>query len=179
MSGLQKNLIALASLAGFICLAATGANAAVQSGTWHPLNHALCTDSQPCFSPRAALLLTDGTVIINEQCGSQWFRLTPDINGSYRNGSWSQISSLPTGYAPLYFASQVLPDGRVIINGGEYNSCVAVWTKQRAIYDSLNNVCTSVAPSSGWTTIGDAQSIVLPNGQYMLANCCTKQQALL
>ena len=131
------------------------------------------------LSPKAALLLTDGTVIINEQCGSQWFRLTPDINGSFQNGSWSQIASLPTGYAPLYFASQVLPDGRVIINGGEYNSCVAVWTTQGAIYDPLNNVWTSVAPPSGWTKIGDAQSIVLPNGQYMLANCCTKQQAVL
>jgi len=117
---------------------------------------------------KSRLLLTDGTVIINEQCSSQWFQLTPDINGSYRNGSWSQIVSLPTGYAPLYFASQVLPDGRVIINGGEYNSCVAVWTTQGAIYDPLGNAWTSVAPPSGWTTIGDAQSIILPNGQYML-----------
>jgi len=177
MNGFRASLIALAYFAGLSTL--FGSANATQSGTWNPLNHALCTDSQPCFSPKAALLLTDGTVIINEQCSSRWFRLTPDINGSYQNGSWSQISSLPTGYAPLYFASQVLPDGRVIINGGEYNSCVAVWTNQGAIYDSLNNVWTSVAPPSGWTTIGDAQSIVLPNGQYMLANCCTKQQALL
>ena len=177
MNGFRASLIALAYFAGLSTL--FGSANATQSGTWNPLNHALCTDSQPCFSPKAALLLTDGTVIINEQCSSRWFRLTPDINGSYQNGSWSQISSLPTGYAPLYFASQVLPDGRVIINGGEYNSCVAVWTNQGAIYDPLNNVWTSVAPPSGWTTIGDAQSIVLPNGQYMLANCCTKQQALL
>ena len=56
---------------------------------------------------------------------------------------------------------------------------MAVWTTQGAIYDPLNNVWTSVAPPSGWTKIGDAQSIVLPNGQYMLANCCTKQQAVL
>jgi len=177
MTRFRGRLIALVCFAGLsTCF---GSAHATQSGTWDPLNHALCTDSQPCFSPKAALLLTDGTVIINEQCSSQWFQLTPDINGSYRNGSWSQIASLPTGYAPLYFASQVLPDGRVIINGGEYNSCVAVWTTQGAIYDPLGNAWTSVAPPNGWTTIGDAQSIVLPNGQYMLANCCTKQQALL
>ena len=166
MKRFQGRLIALACFAGLS--SSFGSAHATQSGTWHPLTHALCTDSQPCFSPKAALLLTDGTVIINEQCGGRWFRLTPDINGSFQNGSWSQIASLPTGYAPLYFASQVFPDGRVIINGGEYNSCVAVWTTQGAIYDPLGNAWTSVAPPSGWTTIGDAQSIVLPNGQYML-----------
>jgi len=177
MKRFQGRLIALACFAGLS--SSFGSAHATQSGTWHPLTHALCTDSQPCFSPKAALLLTDGTVIINEQCGGRWFRLTPDINGSYQNGSWSQIASFPTGYAPLYFASQVLPDGRIIINGGEYNSCVPVWTTQGAMYDPLSNVWTSVGPPSGWATIGDAQSIVLPNGQYMLANCCTKQQALL
>ena len=108
---------------------------------------------------------------MHDQSGSRWFRLTPDINGSYVNGTWSQIASLPAGYQPLYFASQVLPDGRVIINGGEYNSSIAVWTTMGAIYDPLGNVWTPVTPPIGWSSIGDAQSIVLPNGQYMLASC--------
>ena len=95
MNRFRARLIALACFA-ILSTFYVGAHA-TQSGTWNPLNHALCTDSQPCFSPKAALLLTDGTVIINEQCGSQWFRLTPDINGSFQNGSWSQIASLPTG----------------------------------------------------------------------------------
>ena len=29
-----------------------------------------------------------------------------------------------------------------------------------------------MSPPSGWTTIGDAESVILPNGTYMLANCC-------
>jgi hypothetical protein len=174
---IRARLIALACFAGLSTIWSTAH--ATQSGTWHPLNNPICTDAQPCFSPSAPLLLTDGTVIMHDQCGSLWFRLTPDINGSYVNGTWSQIASLPAGYQPLYFASQVLPDGRVIINGGEYNSCIAVWTTMGAIYDPLGNVWTSVAPPIGWSSIGDAQSIVLPNGQYMLANCCTKQQAIL
>ena len=67
MNVFRGRLIALAS---FACLSTyLGSAHATQSGTWHPLNHALCTDSQPCFSPKAALLLTDGTVIINEQWG--------------------------------------------------------------------------------------------------------------
>src|SRR5438105_7209357 len=66
------------------------------------------------------MLLTDGTVMA--QGGgvtSNWFRLTPDANGSYVNGTWSSIASM--GTPRLYFASNVLPDGRVFILGGEYS----------------------------------------------------------
>jgi hypothetical protein len=129
------------------------------------------------------LLLTDGTVIAHESCGSTWWRLTPDQFGSYVNGTWKRIASLPAGYAPLYFGSAVLADGRVIMEGGEYNAtggnCQAVWTNLGAIYDPKTNLWSSVAPPTGWTTIGDAQSVVLPSGTYMQANCCTKHQALL
>lgn len=120
------------------------------------------------------LLLTDGTVLVHVACSQHWYKLTPDINGSYVNGSWSQIAQLPSGYAPLYFASAVLPDGRVIINGGEYNiNCNAgAWTTLGAIYNPLANTWAPVSPPSGWATIGDAQSVVLANGTYMLASCC-------
>jgi len=37
------------------------------------------------------------------------------------NGTWLQLASLPPGYSPLYFASAVLPDGRLIVEGGEFN----------------------------------------------------------
>jgi hypothetical protein len=37
------------------------------------------------------------------------------------NGTWSQVAS-PSGYSPLYHSSAVLPDGRVIIEGGEFNT---------------------------------------------------------
>jgi hypothetical protein len=130
------------------------------------------------------LLLTDGTVMLHEACGSQWWRLTPDAFGSYINGTWSKLAPLPSGYAPLYFGSAVLADGNVMMAGGEYNfttqtGCQGVWTAQTAYYNSTTNTWTMVAPPAGWTTIGDAQSVVLPNGTYMQANCCTTQSALL
>jgi len=129
------------------------------------------------------LLLTDGTVILHEACGPRWFRLVPDPYGSYVNGTWKRIASLPTGYAPLYFGSAVLADGRVMMAGGEYNAtngnCKPVWTNQGAIYDPKTNQWTMVAPPPGWTSIGDAQSVVLANGTYMQANCCTTESALL
>ena len=130
------------------------------------------------------LLLTDGTVIAHEACGRRWWKLTPDQYGNYVNGTWKQIASLPSGYAPLYFGSAVLPDGRVMMAGGEYNSatpgnCQSVWTNQGAIYDPKANKWTAVAPPATWESIGDAQSVVLPNGTYMQANCCTTESALL
>jgi hypothetical protein len=136
------------------------------------------------------MLLTDGTVLVHEQCSPNWYKLTPDNAGSYINGTWSAIATLPMiggkQYAPLYFASAVLPDGRLIMNGGEYNNDPATgscnsgtWSAMGAIYDPIANAWTAVSPPSGWSTIGDAQSIVLTNGTYMLANCCSKQSALL
>jgi hypothetical protein len=75
----------------------------------------------------------------------------------------------------MYHASAVLPDGRVIIMGGEYNgSGTEVWTNLGAIYDPLANKWTAVAAptETGWTRIGDAQSTVLADGTFLLASCC-------
>lgn len=160
--------------------AATGhatAAAAPATGTWTPLVH------QPDFFNGAAnpILLTDGTVLVQDAGFDDWYRLTPDANGSYVNGTWSEIALAP--YNPLYHATAVLPDGRMIIEGGEYlctpTACNPVWSNLGAIYDPTTNVWTPIAPPTGWTTIGDAQSIVLPNGTFMQANCCTEQSALL
>jgi hypothetical protein len=73
----------------------------------------------------------------------------------------------------------VLPDGRVIIEGGEYNNLTPVWTNLGAIYDPVADTWTSVAPPAGWNNIGDAPASVLANGTYMQSSCCTKQAALL
>lgn len=140
--------------------------------TWTRLNN------QPTFTGAGtALLLTDGTVMVQDSGYSDWWRLTPDSTGSYQNGTWSQLASLPSGYAPLYFSSEVLPDGKVLVEGGEYNNGFPVWTTQGALYDPVANTWTTVKPPSGWTSIGDAQSVILANGTEMQANCCTAQDA--
>ena len=94
---------------------------------------------------------------------------------------------MPSGYSPLYFASAILPTGAgvppgsMVVEGGEYNgpNCNPVWTNKGAIYNPATNTWRSITPPDGWSTIGDAQSEVLTNGTFMLANCCTKQDALL
>jgi hypothetical protein len=168
---------------------------------WQPLTNQPQIPVTTCNFPAPGfanpLLLTDGSVIVQDAGCPDWWRLTPDSSGSYANGTWTQIASLPPGYAPLYHSSAVLPDGRVIIMGGEYNFYegnyfVPIWTAEGAIYDPVTDVWTSVAPPPFFSyiqnlappaplmqTIGDASSVVLPDGTYMQSDCCTSQAALL
>jgi len=149
---------------------------------WQELTH------RPRFNPGAMILLTNGTVLVQSQgqqnSGSRtWWLLKPDATGSYVNGTWSKAASLPAGYAPLYFASAVLPDGKVIIMGGEYNFGKPVWTNLGAIYNPVANTWFPVpAPAgSAWAHIGDAPSTVLANGTFMVGSAGysgTKAQAL-
>ena len=61
--------------------------------------------NQPPDGAGIGFLMTDGTTIFQGNNQSDWWKLTPDIKGSYVNGTWSQVASLPSGYVPLYFAS--------------------------------------------------------------------------
>jgi hypothetical protein len=120
------------------------------------------------FLPDTALVLTDGTVMMHQYSSPKWWRLTPDITGSYVNGTWSALASMSSGYGPLYFASAVLADGRVLVEGGEYNFGSQDETNLGAIYDPTTNVWTNVNPPTGWTTIGDSPAIVLSDGTFMM-----------
>jgi hypothetical protein len=121
--------------------------------------------------------LTDGTVMAQGGSCSDFWKLTPDINGSYVNGTWTQLASLPAGYAPYASASAVLADGRLLIEGGEYSECGNTFTltNQGAIYEPTTNTWASVTPPKGWDYIGDSPSLVLPNGDYVIGNKLTKQ----
>ena len=104
--------------------------------------------------------------------GTKWYKLTPDEFGSYINGTITPIASTANSYGPFYFGSVVLPDGRYIIEGGEYNLGTSSWTNMGAIYDPAKNKWTTVNPPAGWANIGDAQAILLANGTYTQADCC-------
>ena len=155
--------------------AITGADRARAMGSgWQPVT------SQGTWSngPFSEVLLTDGSVLVHDYCSSNWNRLVPDSTGSYVNGTWQKAAAMSSTYGPLYDASAVLPDGKVLVNGGEYNFCNGDETPLGAIYDPVANSWTSVSAPSGWSRIGDAQSVVLTNGTFMLGNCCTAYQAL-
>jgi hypothetical protein len=133
----------------------------------------------PPLSPWIAQVLTDGRVIAQDYDTNNWWTLTPDNTGSYSNGSWTQIASGPTGYTPLYFASAVLADGRFITEGGEYIGGTEVDSGSGAIYDPTMDMWTAIAEPSTFSQIGDGESVVLADGRFMLADCCTTAEAIL
>ncbi|MGA7462003.1 MAG: hypothetical protein WBW69_17365 [Candidatus Korobacteraceae bacterium] len=160
-----------------ITVLALAAVTVVSAQSWAPVQNV------PNIAAGPIALLTDGRILVNDaNTCNQWWTLTPDINGNYATGTWKQVATMPSGYAPLYFGSAVLPDGRYIAEGGEYNNCgTPAWTKLGAIYDPVANTWTSVTPPSGWNSIGDSPSVILNNGTYMQSSCCDQppQAALL
>jgi hypothetical protein len=148
--------------------------AGTTSSPWTPLKNA-----PPFGTPGTMLVESDGTVLVHDEPDNNttggttaWWKLTPAANGSYIDGTWSQIASMPAGYSPLYFGSAILPDGRMIVEGGEYIGENAVWSDHGAIYSPVTNTWKSVAPPPGWTNMGDAASDVLDNGTFMLQQPC-------
>jgi hypothetical protein len=144
------------------------------SSPWTPLEN-----PPPFGTPGTMLVESDGTVLVHDEPDNnttggtnEWWKLTPAANGSYIDGTWSQIASMAPDYTPLYFASAILPDGRMIVEGGEYIGENAVWSDQGAIYNPVTNTWASVAPPPGWTNMGDAASDVLDNGTFMLMQPC-------
>jgi len=131
----------------------------------------------PEIEAGAVALLTDGRVLVHDESGATgtwgvWWALTPDINGNYATGTWTQVATMPPKYGPSSFGSAVLPDGRYIVEGGEHNLGQEAETTLGAIYDPVANTWTAVNPPSGWGTIGDGATVVLSNGTYMQASCC-------
>ena len=135
---------------------------AMAAGTWTQLTH-----NAPS-SVDLMLLLSDGTVMVQQSGISRgWYRLTPDIHGSYVNGIWSILPSMHD--TRLYFSSQVLKDGRVFVAGGEYGSAGlhSPNSGTAEVYDPLANVWTYL-PSSG-KDFYDSVSKILPDGNMLVA----------
>jgi hypothetical protein len=124
-------------------------------------------------------LLTDGRVLYQGGGETDWWTLTPDNKGQYVTGTWAQVGSLPSGYSPLYFASAVLADGRLVITGGEYNFNNFVLTDLGAIFDPATNGWTSLPPPAGWGYTGDSPSAVLPNGEFLVGRKLDEKLAIL
>src|SRR5205814_159404 len=59
--------------------------------------------NNPGFDASTMLLLTDGTVMCQEQGGRNWKKLTPSAQGSYIDGIWSDLA--PMNNTRRYYAS--------------------------------------------------------------------------
>jgi hypothetical protein len=151
-------------------------------GSWSFFNN-----SPPPAS--TCLLLTNGDVMCQD--GNQWHRLRPDVLGSYKNGTWDNpaIPAMPLAndprnncvnciYSPLYYASAVLKDGRVVVIGGEYNQGIGAETNIGFIYDPVAN-SWSAQLQEVFGSLGDSQGMVLQDGTFaVLHNGSTNLEVL-
>jgi hypothetical protein len=131
-------------------------------GSWVPLNN-----SAPDFI-NGTLLLPDGTVMAANG-GSNWYRLTPDSNGSYVNGTWSTLASMH--YQRLYYSSQVLTNGQVIVVGAEYspNLFSGPGTTNGELYNPQSNTWTLLPNTPTLNKFYDSCSEILPNGNVIIS----------
>jgi len=138
-------------------------------GWWVKLNN------NPGFGASTMLLLTDGSVMCQEEGGVRWKKLTPDMHGSYVNGTWSDLA--PMHWTRRYYASAVLQDGRVIVSGGEYSNAGG-WTDKTEIYNPETDTWTEIDPPPGWGGVGDAPCAVLPDGQFFMGHFSSTKTAI-
>ena len=79
------------------------------SSPWQLLtNQPPVLDYTDC-GPGNPILLTDGTVLLADNGCQDWWKLTPDEFGSYVNGTWTQLASLPTATAPCITRQPFFP----------------------------------------------------------------------
>jgi hypothetical protein len=140
------------------------------AGNWSNLTNA------PPNTVCTTFLLTDGTVLAQGVSTNKWYRLTPAANGNYANGTWSTMADSVNG--PLYYASGILRDGRLIYAGGEYNFGALVWLKAAEIYNPVANTWTTLPTPAGWNLIGDAPGCVLPDGRFFVGEVTTTRTAI-
>ncbi len=142
-----------------ILLMQTGLQAA---GVWTPL-----TNANPAGGTGTMMLLSDGTVMVQGPgVTKKWTKLTPDASGNYVNGTWSNIASM--SLERLYFASNVLPSGKVFLIGGEYSGPNGFQniTNSAEMYDPVANTWSSL-PTIPAPFFGDDPTEVLPNGKVL------------
>ena len=166
----RKSLLAAALLAGTSLGAMAGTLTAVKN--------------TPGDGVIYGFLLTDGSLLFQGGLLQDFYRFKPDKSGHYENGTLLPAASLPPNYIPYATSGGVLPDGRVLLIGGEYtlrsnNTLTLDFTNKMAIYDPKADSWTMVAPPSGpeWAFIGDSPWTLLPNGHLLLGEKFTKAMA--
>ena len=129
------------------------------TGTWTEL-----ATASPGPQINNMLLMNDGTVLAHDvNSSTHWYKLTPTSSGSYVNGTWSSVAAM--NYSREYCSSQVLPDGRVFVAGGEYGS----GGTNAEVYDPTANTWTMAPNTSGVNKFLDSCSEILPNGNVLVS----------
>lgn len=108
-----------------------------------------------------------GATAQGQTCGNIWDILTPDIHGSYVNGTWS--SSAPMITQRYSFSSQMLMDGRLYAGGGEYGNDGTQNGYHAEVYNPVTNTWAACLGVQAANVISDGNVQILPDGRLLQA----------
>ncbi len=136
------------------------------TGTWSNITNIETGEPLPYI--QHTILLSDGSVLAQtgfDQATNTWIRFTI-------SGSVAHVTSVPnSNLQRLFYTSDVLTDGRVLVLGGEYSDANTDQndTNTGEIYDPVSNSWSSIAnfPEG---KLGDAPSEVLNNGTVLVGS---------
>jgi hypothetical protein len=140
------------------------------------------------FTPGHMLLLPDGRVMVQQSFGSNWMFLLPDNQGHYGDGTWQACPTMH--YSREYYSSDILTNGEVFVAGGEdgnggataeifnpqANNGQGSWTTINPPTSLINPANQSPALLNGNQEFSDSDSVILPNGNILIAPVGPNQQ---
>lgn len=145
----------LALCGTMLALCAWLPGSALAVGSWTALS------STPSDSIGICLLLPDGTILA-EGSSDSWWRLTPDSQGHYVNGSWS--SRTPSSWGHQVGSTAVMQNGDVFVAGGELGGNFA----SVEVYHTKSDSWTVVTSSAFFGNIEDGNAMLLSDGTVMI-----------
>src|SRR6266478_9633159 len=164
----------LTILAGLIVGVVAWACPAAAVGTWSSVTR---LNMPPGGNPANVALLTDGRVLVSgtdsTQRWNQWWTLTPDFNGSYATGTWTQVGN--SAFGRVFSPAFILRDGRYWICGGEFlcpaNNLLCgiqdgAWSSCEVFDPTFGNNSWSLAPNMP-ESLHDSPAALLADGRVL------------
>ncbi len=132
----------------------------------------------PSFTPDTMLLMTDGTVLVHDAGGKNWYRVKPDTNGKFDTAGVAWSGPFSMANSRQFYASGVLADGRVFVLGGEYSSAGGD-TPLGEIFDPQTNTWSAMSKPNSFNWIsGDVSACILTDGRVLLGALTSNRSAI-
>jgi len=132
----------------------------------------------PSFTPDTMLLLTDGSVLVHDAYGKDWYRLKPDSAGKYDTAGTSWTGPFSMSNTRQFYAGGILADGRVFALGGEYSDA-GNGTPLGEVFDPQTNTWSPMVKPAAFNFIhSDVSGCILSDGRVLTGDINSSRTAI-